>query len=273
MVVPESIPKKCRTYAVGEVTPTGATVKEILMTSDKCFLYVDEVDELGCEFEETTCIDGDLSIREAMDLYIQMKSLGISRVRAIQLIAAALSHALEDRRTSDGRDFFADPKELLVTTRLEHFQATYLVTSFVAAIVLLLAALLPTLIGHTKVDDVLRAGAFGSTGALLSVLLRFRQIVVSRYSTKQSVMIEGVVRVVLGMAFGILFLMLQRGGFLMTIASSNDYATACLSVVAGFSERLIPSLIENLEGKLVKGGLPNTSNAPDANRALRGRHR
>jgi hypothetical protein len=250
MVEPASTPKKCKSFSVGEVTPTGATVKEILIASDKCFLYIDEADDLGCEFEETTCVDGDLSIREATDLYGQMKASAVNRERATQLIAAALSHALEDRRAGDGRDFFVDPKELLTTTRLEQFQATYLATSFIAAIVLFLAALLPTLLGQTKMDDVLRAGAFGAAGALLSVLLRFRQLVVSRYSSKKSVVIEGVVRVVLGVAFGVLFLILQKGELLMTIASSNAYATACLAAVAGFSERLVPSLIESLEGQV-----------------------
>lgn len=273
MVTPENVPKKCKRYSVGETTPTGATVKEILITSDKCFLFIDEVGELGCEFEETTCVDGDFSIREAMDLYVQMKSSGVPLTKAIQLVAAALSHALEDRRESDKRDFFVDPRELLITARLEHFQATYLLTSFVTLTVLLLAALLPTLLGATKANDIVRAGAFGASGALLSVLLRFRQIVVSKYSSKKYVVIEGIVRVVLGMAFGILFLMLQRGGLLMTVASSNDYATSCLAVVAGFSERLVPSLIEGIEGHLDAKRPPNTDNSPDANRAPRARRR
>jgi hypothetical protein len=146
MVEPVTVPKKCKKYSVGEVTPTGATVKEVLITSDKCFLFIDETDDLGCEFEETTCVDGDLSIREAMDLYGQMKSSSVDRERATQLIAVALSHALEDRCAGDSRDFFVDPKELLTTTRLEQFQATYLATSFIATVALVLAALLPTLL-------------------------------------------------------------------------------------------------------------------------------
>jgi len=214
--MPEDTPKKCKCFAVGEVTPTGATVKEKLITSDKCFIYIDDEDELGCEFEETTCIDGDQSIRESMALYVQMQASSLPkhlRNRAIMLISAALSQALEDRESNGGRDFFADPREYITTLRLEQFQTAYLVASALTALAAILASLLPALLGSSTVDEVLRAGAFGALGSLLSVLLRFKQVVVTRYASKRSLIIEGAVRVSLGSSFGILFLMLQKGAF------------------------------------------------------------
>jgi hypothetical protein len=272
----EEVPIKCRCFAVGETTSTGAIVKDIIASSDKCFIYIDQEDELGCEFEVTTCVDGDQSIREAMALYTQMKASHLPIPlcdRAKNLISAALSQALEDRHPGDSRDFFVDPREFLTTIRLEQFQTAYLVAAALTALVAILASLLPSLLGASTINEVFRAGAFGAVGALLSVLLRFKHIIVSRYASKQSLIVEGAVRVLLGSAFGVLFLMLQKGGLLMTIAAANIYTTSCVATVAGFSERLIPTLMQTLEGSINMISTPNSSAAPDAKRALRGRHR
>lgn len=269
-------PSKCKIFAIGETTSTGAIVKDIVATSDKCFIYLDQEDRLGCEFAEATCIDGDQSIREAMVLYAQIKSAQFPKLlrdQAIKLICASLSQAFEDRRPNDNRDFFADPREFITTARLEQFQAAYLIAAILTALVAIIASLLPSLLGASAMDEVLNASIFGAVGALLSVLLRFKQIIVARYASRRALIVEGSVRVLLGSAFGVLFLMLQKGGLLMTIAATNTYATACLATVAGFSERLIPSLMQTLEGGISAVSTPNSSAAPDVNRALRGRRR
>ncbi|MEM1206831.1 MAG: hypothetical protein AAGN66_26590 [Acidobacteriota bacterium] len=92
--------------------------------------------------------------------------------------------------------------------------------------------------------------ACGVAGALISVLQRFRTIATSKYASMRSMKIDGAIRMILGGSFGALFLLLQNGELLLGGLTSNPEATASFALVAGFSERLIPGILEKLGQKV-----------------------
>lgn len=106
------------------------------------------------------------------------------------------------------------------------------------------------MLGRTAFD-VLIGGSFGSLGALLSVLTRSREIRMDSAAGPLVHYLEGSARVVVGMAGAFLVVLAIKANLVLGIAANAEvYGTsllAVLCVVAGASERLVPSLIRYVE--------------------------
>lgn len=93
--------------------------------------------------------------------------------------------------------------------------------------------------------NILIMGIFGGVcGALISVLQRTKDLKVGLYEPTKMIVLQGVVRVGLGCAFGVISLVACKAGLLLDLMSENNSRLLTLAIIAGFSERLIPDFIE-----------------------------
>ena len=97
----------------------------------------------------------------------------------------------------------------------------------------------------------LLAACFGGIGAGVSVLLRIKTIPFDASAGREAHRLDGFVRVVTGVVGGVIAALAIRadlaGGFIQSL-SHPFLATMVTCLVAGASERLVPDLIERLEG-------------------------
>lgn len=89
--------------------------------------------------------------------------------------------------------------------------------------------------------------ALGAAGGVVSVLLRFKSIEIDTYTTPLYVAVAGVARVAFGAAAGVVFLLTQRAQLILAFQGVSADLVALGCFVAGFSERLLPDLLEKLE--------------------------
>jgi hypothetical protein len=120
--------------------------------------------------------------------------------------------------------------------------------------------------GHLPAACLLAGGA----GAFLSVLQRIHKLPLDPFETRSMVVFKAVARIVLGNAFGLLLYVAVRGDLLLgSVVSANPYRLLTVAVAAGVSERLIPELLERMEGQAAsrkdKNSPPSEAPATDLN--------
>ncbi|WPO00696.1 hypothetical protein [Pseudomonas sp. MUP55] len=86
----------------------------------------------------------------------------------------------------------------------------------------------------------------GVLGAFISVLERSKNIIISEHETDALIFMQCVVRVFLGGVFGLILVSAVVSGVAFTLFSHSSAAMLLLGVVSGFSERLIPELIQGI---------------------------
>lgn len=91
----------------------------------------------------------------------------------------------------------------------------------------------------------------GALGAMISVLQRAKSLKVELYESIELILLQGGVRISIGCAFGVIALVASKSGLLLELLSQSDNKMFLLSVIAGFSERLIPDFI----GKVAEDGI------------------
>jgi uncharacterized membrane protein YsdA (DUF1294 family) len=101
----------------------------------------------------------------------------------------------------------------------------------------------------------------GGAGALLSVLQRNHKVPLAPFEATYMVVFQAIARIVIGNAFGLLLYLAVQGDLILGAAVAQDVNRLIIfSVVAGISERLIPELLERIEGQ---GTNQNKEKAPN----------
>jgi len=190
--------------------------------------------------------------------------------RALKMMASGLELALEaGSRYPDDYDYLGEARKFVETRQRETLEFRYFVSAAVTLLLLsagLLAATTLPLV--SEAPPFLVAAALGGGGAMLSVSQRLRSMPLERYSSTYHTSVAGSIRIVLGCAFGAIFLLLQRAGLLMKIADANAYLLHAAAFVAGFSERLIPELLEQLEKQTIRSSERDVKPGAGENRVL-----
>ncbi len=88
--------------------------------------------------------------------------------------------------------------------------------------------------------------AGGFVGTYLSVLARSNDLVISDLNSDKLVLLQGMLRVLMGGIFGLLAYALAMSGLAFSLFKEGTYSLLLLGAISGFSERLVPDLIDTL---------------------------
>jgi hypothetical protein len=108
--------------------------------------------------------------------------------------------------------------------------------------------------GRPATAELSLAAGAGTLGAFVSVLLRSANLGTDVFAGSRVHYVDGAMRVVVGAAAGLIFTLAIKADLLLGLVNRSENRLAVLAIVAlvaGASERLLPSLIRQLEGKLV----------------------
>lgn len=81
------------------------------------------------------------------------------------------------------------------------------------------------------------------------MLLRFNTLTIDTYTSRFYISLGGISRIIVGSLFGSVFLMFYNAELLLNVVKGAS-AIAVASLLAGFSERLIPELLGAFEAKV-----------------------
>jgi hypothetical protein len=237
----------------GDVLPHGAVVTEVVQLSETCGVYIIAGDKLHwLLLDEDMPVDHGRSTGIAMDLLTQLDALALPKDthrRGLKIIGSCLHEALTTHNAHDRRTQFSRAQQFVTTRVRERLQIWYFSTAVAATF--LLSALLALV--WSQVDGAgtyAMAGLLGGVGAFVSIAQRFRSIPIERYSSYSYTALGGISRIVFGAIFGELLLLMQKAGLVLALADTQPFLLALACFVAGFSERLIPELLEQFESRL-----------------------
>lgn len=236
----------------GERIPSGPLILEVLHVSEKCGVFIVEGENLKWAID-TTAVKDPSVVSEASALIVQVKTAvgeKVAQRRAVKIVGSALAQPLEARDEQVPAEFFAEARAFVAATQREALQSYYLCAAFVAV-----AILAPVLtISASWISPGLQlyaiASALGTVGAMVSVAVRFRSLKIDRYTSHRFTMIGGASRIVFGGLFAATLLLFQKADVVLAFAKDQVELSAVASLLAGFSERLIPELLEKFETKV-----------------------
>lgn len=247
----------------GDTDPElNKVVEEIILCTEVCIVYL--ADDLSVEWRTTDDhktaehngkILGQATILEAQSGFIEDKAtLTAVRLQIGESIARCLAGDPEAVSTALLR-----AAELQIVDRNKevawrwYFMSAYKVTGacvVFAVLLWLIRDTLSALIGRTAFD-VAFGTLGGALGALLSTTSRGGRLVLDANAGKTVHQLEGLSRIGAGLIGALMVALSIKGGVMMGGARflGSPLATMlAFCIVAGASERLVPSLVTNIEG-------------------------
>ncbi len=167
-------------------------------------------------------------------------------------------------------NYFAEAQEFINTKIKESTHIAYLTASFSFFLMIFVSIAIYATVCELDISSkrwlpdqfkdilavrqLLIAILCGSTGALLSVVQRFKEIPIQNYMSKSYMYISAIIRIVLGIIFGILFIVAVKGGVILG-TDADSYVVVLFIFISGFSERLVPELLKKLETTVTSNGV------------------
>jgi hypothetical protein len=237
---------------VGEKCPTGSIVKSILGQSSRAAVYTTEDGQLRWNYTENNgMVPGglapSLSKFDALMSEIKVFAPEKHRTECYTLLGKALFSALNSEPSTASVQSFDQ-----VSAHLHRLAQQTTRTNFVLqcmAITFVYSAAILTILhwGSLPHKIFIYCAVFGAIGACISVMQRASDIDIDWTLNGKALLVQSGVRITLGLIFGAIFVLACKADFLLGAFKHNEGALLFLSIVAGFSERMIPELFSRLE--------------------------
>lgn len=172
-----------------------------------------------------------------------------SRFEFSEQLGAALAVAIET--LEDDPDVFRDVENLLAKTIDSSLRTRFSMFSIGSASFLLFILFYFFNTPSNAAGIYIPAIAGGILGAFISVQSRVRTIKCDISDPAWTLKTQAFIRIVLGGIFGFIAFAMAKTGIVFSVFSSSDSAMILLGVISGFSERLIPELLQKIEKKQV----------------------
>lgn len=181
-----------------------------------------------------------------------------------RLLAESIARLLDDRSSVNAQSILDRAEAYLKARTTERARIWFIVAATIVTSLALVGLLILWIfrdvvkfnLGPTAFELALSA-CIGSLGALVSVVLRLRELNVDALAGRGVHYFEGTARVIAGMAGALLIGLAIKSNLILGTINSSDKSLALLlavSVVAGASERIVPNLIKKVEGTISGDG-------------------
>jgi hypothetical protein len=235
-------------YAKGSKDPQGRRIKIVIGRHRHLVVYITEQDEVGWNYDELP-----ERLRPAIAELQRLKALGISSLprnyhpQFVMHLASGLYGALLSNETADLASFFDVARTLIETKSRERARLHYVGLSSLFALVVVIAIVVASTwipADMKLLAEIVRGMGGGAVGAMTSIIQRGRDLKIDPATSAFDLALQGLLRVFLGTIFGAFIVVASLSNIAFGNFQGNPTALLALTVVAGFSERLVPDLIE-----------------------------
>ena len=190
--------------------------------------------------------------------YFRLRAVGLSfipskeRKKFSSQLGAALSKTFLVKSTAQAA--FKDV-ELLISKTIENSlrtKYTFTTTAAAATSIFLCMVILRYFYTTEFATNCLYTISGGIIGSFISVHERARMIKCEVHDPIGTIVFQAIVRILLGGVFGFIAFILSQMGFAFSILKESSIGLIFIGVASGFSERLIPELLQNIAKEKTK---------------------
>jgi hypothetical protein len=238
-------------YKVGDKNRDGSIITFIVVKDpDLAIYFVKGEDSFVFEYviSKYPHAPEAFAISKALNSRVSVSIPKRQRHIAYSLIASAFFVALTSGGLVKENNYFADVEQFIDNKSNESIHLKYVF----AAIAFAILSVIPPLLyfqyyGKTLIYHILVGGSFGACGSLVSLLTRFREVVIPKYSSWIHTSLNGFTRILIGTIFGAMLILMQQSGVVLTFIGTNQLLLYMFAFGSGLSERYVPDLIQNLQ--------------------------
>lgn len=199
-------------------------------------------------------------VRQSIAEYTSLKSRasiclkGNDLSKFYQRLGAALTQAFETKPGEKYKEIFGPEEVFLHSSLTNGIRVKYLISaSSITFSFILIFYLIYTVHTGFTMPKVLHTGLIpisaGFLGAYISVFERAKSFQANEQDSAGLILIQTAFRIVLGGVFGFIAYLASLANLAFGLLSHEHYSLFILGLIGGFSERLIPELIEGLGAK------------------------
>lgn len=223
-------------------------IKSIGGQSEFVIVYVSTDNLIGWEVDE---IDDEIlnKVSSRLNLLSEMISIELPEETIFNLrhrLAVAAFSAFSSEQIEEALAYFNPIEEIIKRAKTpEESKIYYISCSILYSI--LFGMLLYVLSFLYINKEFFYCAIAGCLGALLSIISRGDQLSIKSLTKSIFIHLQVIIKVVLGLISGILFLLGAKANILLGSFSNDLYSILLFGTMAGFSERFIPDFMEKLE--------------------------
>lgn len=243
--------QKC--YKLGDTCKTGQKISNVLGQSSIACVYTTEDNHLRWEYFNN---GGDFpqnlmpSVAHFDALMASIKNFVPEEQRkpTYHQLGKALFAVL-----SSGPEMitaFADVERFIESKAGQRARLVYVLACAATAAVALAVSVSSLIwVEHLHMRLAMLGVLGGSIGGLISVLQRSGTVSIDACGSSHYLVVQGAVRSALGALFGVFLAFASKGNVVLGVLSEQKVALFVFTIVAGFSERLVPELLRRLESE------------------------
>lgn len=195
------------------------------------------------------------SIKEVIRVYDELGILSratlpkIEQNEAREILARELTNALRSENKDNLDSIFSSSKSFLQKRAISYSRTRYLLASLLSGSLVLSSLFIWSYIFSIEntLSNYIAWGAIGGTlGSIVSVMHRLNKLELDLIAPYWHTIIQAISRVILGLCFGIIAVIAIKTNLALGVFKQELLGCVLASVIAGFSERLIPDILDNL---------------------------
>jgi hypothetical protein len=238
---------------IGDKDEQGSTIEGVWANGQNFVIY-----EIEGGYIKTSTNDPELSkaFTKLDPKYLKLRALTfnnkslknsfrISHIRALIMVASG---------NIEGANALLDEEEKrLLKFGMLARRLNYLLSCMIALLVAVSVTIILAMVPNVRDDYIFYSliVTCGSLGAFLSVITNLNKLEIDRYASIFTNIVAGVSRIIIGIIGAIFAFLLIRADIMLGIVDklNSEYAILAISVVAGFSETLVPNIMKKIEEK------------------------
>jgi hypothetical protein len=194
--------------------------------------------------------------RAEIDEFRRLKTIinifltGKQKELALRQLGTALSSAFHNTDNNSAMEKFKSIETFTysratLSAKIHHFAATLILILIVVGI----SMYYYHSVNDAEIKHFIIGSIAGVIGSFISITQRSDKIVVDFSAPVSIFLIQSFSKLILGLFFGIITILLIKSNIIALLSEVNSYSMAILCVVAGFSERFVPDLLEKISNK------------------------
>ena len=246
-----------RVFNIGDTLPNGMKISQIISQYKNFLIYYGKPPGkrkkpgIGFEYHDSIITVAPDVLGEFRELASKASCVlsKSNRRHVINLLGAALTSAFVSEEKNDYKPEFAIARNFIERKSRDRARTIYLLNCLLASTFLITILLIGILLSHEEafqLNSILLGGIAGVSGATISVLQRGRSIVIDPFGSPAHLAFEACVRMILGAVFGSIVVIASLSNLAFGIIDDNVFGLFLLAIAGGFSERLVPELIERV---------------------------